>query len=106
MKTPFKQIAFLFYFFTLINLGGLSAQPFVPEATNRVKLNFNTNWLYKMGDVTGSQATNFNDNGWDPISLPHTMREEPLLVMVCANYQGIAWYRRHFEKAHNLLLGI
>jgi beta-galactosidase len=68
---------------------------YVPEPTNRADLNFSTNWLYKIGNVTGAQAANFSDNAWSQVCLPHTMRLEKRVCSI-NHYMGIGWYRRHF----------
>ena len=64
-------------------------------ATNRVDLNFNVDWKYFMGDVSGADAKAYNDSGWTYVDLPHSTKfvtpEDPNA------YLGISWYRKHFS---------
>ena len=70
--------------------------PYVPDSTNRVNLNFNTDWKFYRGDSSGAEATSFDDSSWENVCLPHTVRVESLNCSGNKNYQGICWYRRHF----------
>jgi beta-galactosidase/beta-glucuronidase len=71
------------------------ATTFVPDSSNRLDLNFNFNWMYKLGDQTGAEATAFNDASWEKVVLPHSVRLEPK-VSGNSNYLGICWYRKSF----------
>ncbi|MEK3747547.1 discoidin domain-containing protein [Paenibacillus sp. FSL E2-8871] len=82
---------------------GLSAIPehnflnLSSDSTNREELNFNTGWLFKREDVSGSQEANFDDSGWEGVNLPHSVRLEPKISGGSnQSYQGFATYRRHF----------
>ena len=70
--------------------------PYVPDSTNRVNLNFNTDWKFYRGDSSGAEAASFDDSSWENVCLPHTVRVESLNCSGNKNYQGICWYRRHF----------
>lgn len=63
----------------------------------RQALNFNTQWAFCTGNVSGAEAINFNDKSWDGISLPHVMRIEKKHNGGNQVYQGIGWYRRYFK---------
>jgi fibronectin type 3 domain-containing protein len=85
-----------------IILSGASLAPagtFVPPANNRVDINFNADWLYVQGDVSGAQDQAFNDSGWTSVGLPHTTKfvtpENPTA------YLGVSWYRKHFTVSSN-----
>lgn len=70
----------------------------------RKVLNFNTGWLFYRGDITAEAATvDYNDNCWEGVTLPHTVRLEPKEWDSIPSYQGISWYRRHFtiKKPYN-----
>ena len=58
--------------------------------------NFNAGWRFHLGDVTGAEAKDFNDKGWEVVSTPHTIQLMPAEASGCRNYQGIVWYRKHF----------
>jgi beta-galactosidase len=69
---------------------------YAPDPTNRVDLNFNTGWRFYRGDASGADAASFSDAAWEQVCLPHTVRVEKRQGSGNQNYQGIAWYRRHF----------
>jgi Glycosyl hydrolases family 2, TIM barrel domain/Glycosyl hydrolases family 2/Glycoside hydrolase family 2 C-terminal domain 5/Glycosyl hydrolases family 2, sugar binding domain len=62
--------------------------------TGRLNLNFNVDWKYNQGDVTGADATSYADSAWTYVDLPHATKfvtpEDPTF------YAGISWYRKHF----------
>ncbi len=39
---------------------------------------FDDNWKFYRGDITNAGKTNFNDNGWRKIDLPHDWSIEDL----------------------------
>jgi hypothetical protein len=67
------------------------------QTTNRVDLNFNVDWRYYMGDVSGADTKAYNDTEWTYVDLPHSTKfvtpEDPNA------YLGISWYRKHFSVA-------
>jgi Cellulose binding domain/Glycosyl hydrolases family 2, TIM barrel domain/Glycosyl hydrolases family 2/Glycosyl hydrolases family 2, sugar binding domain/Glycoside hydrolase family 2 C-terminal domain 5 len=73
-----------------------NALAYTPAATERKVLSFNTSWLFNLGDVTNGQLSTLNDASWQTATLPHTVRLEMFNNSGGLNYQGIAWYRRHF----------
>ena len=58
--------------------------------------NFNPGWRFHKGDVAGAEALNFDESAWQVVSTPHTVELEPAEASGGRNYQGIAWYRKHF----------
>jgi len=81
--------------FNLLTTG--SAQSYTPPANNRADINLDSNWQYIQQDVSGAQATNFDDSSWTSLSLPHTWdisdgQDGPST----AYYRGIGWYRTHY----------
>ena len=75
------------------------------SGSGREVINFNPNWRYHMGDVQGAERTDFNDSQWDVVSTPHTAQLMPAEGSGCRNYQGIAWYRKHFTVPANAPAG-
>jgi beta-galactosidase len=79
----------------------------VPELFE--KQNFNDEWLFIRVEDGASDdqflLPDFDDSGWEPASIPHTPRLEPLLVN--DQWQGTCWYRKKFklpsELKHSLL---
>ncbi|TLX76474.1 glycoside hydrolase family 2 protein [Labilibacter sediminis] len=73
-------------------------------AQNRENINFNNDWLFRLGDITDFEKTNYDDTSWRQIDIPHDWSIE-------GNYSeknpsgthgaflptGIACYRKHFE---------
>ena len=66
------------------------------EKSGRLVWNFNAGWRFHLGDVAGADAKDFNDKEWEVVSTPHTVQLMPAEASGCRNYQGIAWYRKHF----------
>ncbi len=64
------------------------------QAAQRLTLDFNLDWKYRAGDVSGAETTAFNDSSWMYVDLPHSTKfvtpEDPNA------YLGISWYRKHF----------
>ncbi|MDP4277315.1 MAG: glycoside hydrolase family 2 TIM barrel-domain containing protein [Bacteroidota bacterium] len=58
--------------------------------------NFNVGWRFVRGNPVDAEALNFDDHQWPVVSLPHTVELMPCEASGCRNYQGPAWYRKHF----------
>ena len=58
--------------------------------------NFNPDWLFHLGDAEGAEAVVLDDSDWETVSVPHGVKLEPAEASGCRNYQGVAWYRKHF----------
>jgi beta-galactosidase len=65
-------------------------------ASGRQVYNFNNGWRFFPGDIKNAEMTSFDDSGWDIVATPHTVQLMPAEASGCRNYQGIAWYRKHF----------
>ena len=66
------------------------------ENSGRLVWNFNAGWRFRLGDVAQAAQKDFDDQSWEVISTPHTVQLMPAEASGCRNYQGIAWYRKHF----------
>ena len=64
------------------------------SAANKVR--FSDAWKFNRGNANGAQTTDFNDNAWEDVCLPHTVKEE-LDYRTHAIYMGDCWYRKSFE---------
>ena len=65
--------------------------------TGREVYSMNLAWRFYKGDVVGTPfATGFDDSGWEVISIPHGLEYLPIEASGCANYQGVALYRKRF----------
>jgi len=66
------------------------------ENSGREVWNFNAAWRFHLGDVANAEQKDFNDRSWEVVSTPHSVQLTPAEASGCRNYQGIAWYRKHF----------
>ncbi|MBN1760528.1 MAG: DUF4982 domain-containing protein [Chitinispirillaceae bacterium] len=57
---------------------------------------FSDAWKYRNGDVSGAEATNFNDASWTTVYLPHPMS---LVTPGGSCPSGYCWYRKTFTAA-------
>ena len=70
------------------------------QDTERNVINFNTDWHYKKGDVSGGEKVDFVDEDWVYVNLPHST-----IFYTAENkdaYLGISWYWKDFEVEENL----
>lgn len=70
------------------------------QAQERKVINFNTDWHYKKGDVSGGEKVDFADEDWVYVNLPHTTT-----FYTAENkdaYLGISWYRKDFQVDEKL----
>ena len=57
----------------------------------------NLAWRFYKGEIEGSPfAVEFDDSAWEAVSVPHGLEYLPVEASGCANYQGVAWYRKRF----------
>jgi beta-galactosidase len=82
----------------------LMSQPLVSKAgfyelpgAGREVFNFNVGWKFRKGEQSGAFELNFNDSFWEAVNLPHSLELLPTEASGGVNYQGSAWYRKHFE---------
>lgn len=98
--------------FALIVAGiTVSAQP-MPEYSKagyfdvpncgRITADFNVGWRFIKGDVPGASAFDFDDSKWALINCPHGLEYNPSECSGSSNYQGPAWYRKHFTVPEEL----
>lgn len=74
-----------------------SASAVAETSSGREILNFNSDWGFYRGDLTGAEAVDFDDAEFANVTLPHTMRlEQKHCNGANSTYQGIGWYRRYF----------
>lgn len=66
------------------------------ENSGREVFSMNPAWRFLKGTKAGAEATGFDDREWTVVSLPHGLEYLPAEASGCVNYQGEAWYRKHF----------
>ena len=57
--------------------------------------NFNQSWKFRRADVSGAEATAFDDSAWENVGLPHSFSLP--YFMASSFYVGYGWYRKHFS---------
>ena len=69
----------------------------VPFSGSRQNIDFNLDWKYLQGDLSGADAKAFDDSKWTYVDPPHSTKfvtpEDPNA------YLGVSWYRKHFTLA-------
>ena len=71
--------------------------------TGRKAYSMNMAWRFLKGDSEAQVwSKDFDDSGWEVVSLPHGIEYLPVEASGCANYQGIVWYRKHFTPSDEL----
>ena len=95
----YRIILFFFLYFLFSPIGAQTsvAGLFPLDGSGRLVWNFNAGWRFHLGDVAGAEAKDFDDKAWEIVTTPHTVQLMPAEASGCRNYQGIAWYRKHFR---------
>ena len=83
---------------TIVAASGAILCAAASAADSRVTFNLNHNWQFfrppqGSTDARDSVPTNAQ---WEKVSLPHSVRLEPLNASGGRNYQGVCWYRKTF----------
>ena len=73
------------------------------ENSGREVFNFNVGWHFKKGNIENAEHPDFDDSTWEIVSTPHTVGLLPAEGSGSRNYQGVAWYRKHFKIDPSLL---
>lgn len=104
-KRPFIILSAFLLLFSLIEKGQ-ATETYRPETSvagfiqlpgsGRQVYNFNPGWRFFKGDIHGAESVDFDDRSWTIVSTPHTVELMPAEASGCRNYQGPAWYRKHF----------
>ena len=103
---------FLLYYWALIINSNIKATNYQPnfsvagffhlKDSGRDVYNFNVGWRFMKGNIDGAEKVNFDDSKWDVVSTPHTVELMPAEASGSRNYQGPAWYRKHFAIDNSL----
>jgi len=67
----------------------------VPDGP-RVARNFNVGWRFFKGASPNAEQEGHDDSSWPLVNLPHGLEVLPFEASGGVNYQGEAWYRKHF----------
>jgi beta-galactosidase len=66
------------------------------DGTGRDVYSMNVAWRFLKADAPQAEAPAFDDSKWGVVSLPHGLEYLPIDASGGVNYQGPAWYRKHF----------
>ena len=66
------------------------------EGAGREVYSMNVAWRFLKADAPQAEAPTFDDSKWGVVSLPHGLEYLPIDASGGVNYQGPAWYRKHF----------
>ncbi len=72
----------------------LALDPLALDKKGRATLNFNADWLFKLGKSDGAEVPDFKDESWEAIGLPHSFSLP--YFRAPAFYTGDGWYRKTF----------
>ncbi|MEP3389234.1 MAG: glycoside hydrolase family 2 TIM barrel-domain containing protein [Reichenbachiella sp.] len=67
----------------------------VPNSDREV-YDFNVGWRFHKGVVERAELLNFDDSNWNVVNTPHGLELNASEASGSTNYQGEAWYRKHF----------
>lgn len=70
--------------------------------TGREVFNMNAAWRFWKGNAENAWKTDFDDSAWEVVQIPHGLEYLPTEASGCVNYQGSAWYRKHFSPESRL----
>jgi len=59
--------------------------------------NFNVGWRFYKGSMANAELIDFDDSIWEVVSVPHGLELISPMASGSNNYQGEAWYRKHFR---------
>ena len=72
------------------------------ENSGRVVYNFNDGWRFHLGDVAQGETVDMDDTAWEIVCVPHSEELEPAEASGGRNYQGVCWYRKHFNVPEDM----
>jgi beta-galactosidase len=73
------------------------------QNSGREVYNFNVGWRFNKGPAEKAEQPDFDDSGWEIVNTPHGLEYLPDEASGGINYQGEAWYRKHFTVPDNVM---
>lgn len=67
------------------------------EHAGRQVYSMNVAWRFLKGDEAQAEKKDHDDTKWQVVSVPHGIEYLPTEASGCTNYQGVVWYRKHFN---------
>jgi beta-galactosidase len=82
---------------------------YAPPKSQRTTLNFNYAWKFIREDVSGAEASAFDDSKWVTVATPHSFNDVDSFRKIISHgggdggtYKGLSWYRKHFKLPADL----
>jgi beta-galactosidase len=104
MKTPSKLLRFLIGLSVIFIMTSDLRCETADFVSPRVKENFDGEWFFTKGDVSGAESPAFDQSAWRPLDLPHDFSVEGPFDPKNASGApggylpgGIGWYRKTFR---------
>ena len=80
----------------LLSLWGIAQV--MAGSMERMKYNFNAEWLLHVGDVPEAREVKFADEGWKQVTLPRPFNEDEAFRLSIEQLTDTnVWYRKHFR---------
>src|SRR5258708_18618802 len=71
-----------------------------PTESVRTKTPLDEKWRFTLGDPQNAEASNFNDQSCQKVTVPHTWNAVDAFDEEPGYTRGSAWYRRDLEIGH------
>jgi len=91
-----RQLAIFFLLLGCCNAIGLAESDRFDIAP-RQELNFSTGWVFIPKDIPGAEQHDFDDHGYDRVSVPHANIITPHETFDPDMFRFVSWYRKHFR---------
>lgn len=70
--------------------------------SGRQVFDFNVGWRFYKAAANNAETVNFDDSQWKVVNAPHGLELNSSEASGSVNYQGEAWYRKHFTAPSGL----
>ncbi|MGB7567841.1 MAG: glycoside hydrolase family 2 TIM barrel-domain containing protein, partial [Chitinivibrionales bacterium] len=93
-----SMFSLMFFLITGIANANLTERLEGKYLKSRIKMRIDEGWLVQSGNVSGAQATAYNDAGWTTTNVPHDLSITlyQATTAAAADPGAIGWYRKHF----------
>ena len=96
-------LSFLLPFKSRAEQSRFSTAGFYPlDGTGRQAYSMNPAWRFIKGDAVGPDSPSFEDSKWNLVNLSNGLEYLPVECSGGINYQGPAWFRKHFTPDESL----
>jgi beta-galactosidase len=68
------------------------------EPVPQRKYNFNSDWIFRLGDIPEAKEPAYKDDDWKKVTLPAAWNEDDAFKKDIVDLStGVVWYRKHFK---------